>query len=170
MNSNEQLKPAAPERPMEVAWTVFPMKESPWRAVFFWIVVILTIIAVWWNLQSAFLTVIAAIVLLGALTSFFLPTHYRLNEKGAFWKRLTGGKEISWERVRSVSGERDGVFLSPYPVKSRMENFRGIYLPYRGNRDEVLEYVGRMTKSASGTEDTAKGPPTPNYFGHRSDR
>jgi len=143
------------------------MKENPGKALFFWLVVIFTVWAVWWNIQSILLTAVATLALLGALTSFFLPTRYRLDAEGASWERLTGGKKLEWRRVRSVSGEKEGVFLSPYPVKSRMENFRGIYLPYRGNRDKALEVIAFYTESPK--ETPPETPASPNYFGHRRD-
>ena len=40
-----------------------------------------------------------------------------------------------------MQDEREGLFVSPFPVKSRLENFRGIYLPYRNNREYVIAIV-----------------------------
>jgi len=152
------------------------MKEHLGKAVFFWVVVLFTVWAVWWNLQSVLLTIVATLVLLGALTSFYLPTTYQVGAEGVAWKRLTGGKKLEWERVRSVADEKEGLFLSPFPVKSRMENFRGIYLPYRGNREEVLAVVGYYVPKVKGLPgDQSKAeeaeevdkPKERNYFGHR---
>ena len=170
----------------EIKWTVFPMKEHLGKAILFWVVLVFTVWAVSWNLQNVLMTLVATLVLLGALTSFYLPTTYSANADGVSWKRLTGGKKLEWTRVRSVVDEREGLFLSPYPVKSRMENFRGIYLPYRRNREELLAVVKYYVPGVKGmpkdafTADEADeaeniqsvdvdAPKGRNYFGHRRD-
>ena len=131
-------------------WTAFPMRESPLKGIFFWMVVIFTIWAIHWNIGSVMLTFVAAVILLGALTSFFLPTTYILDESGAGFKRWFHRRRLSWSKVRSVVDERDGMFLSPFPVKSRLENFRGLYLPYRNNRERVLAVVKFYAPEAGG--------------------
>ncbi len=122
-------------------WTAFPLRESPHKGVLFWIIMIMTIWAVYWNIGSVLVTAAAAILLLGSLSSFYLPTRYTIDESGVMVKRILHNRRMYWYRVRSVSDERDGVFLSTFPVKSRLENFRGLYLPYRNNRQQILELV-----------------------------
>jgi hypothetical protein len=126
------------------------MKESPAKGVLFWTVLLLTVWAVWWNLQSLLLTAVAAGMLLGSLTSFYLPTVYRLGADGAGYSRWLSQRKLEWSRVRSVTKERDGVFLSPFPAKTRLENFRGLYLPYRSNREEVLACIRLFAPEATG--------------------
>jgi len=126
------------------------MRESPTKGIIFWVVVILTIWAVYWNIGSILLTMIAAILLLGSLTSFFLPTTYTIDKSGASLKRWLFNRNIGWDRVRSVSDERGGLFLSPFPMKSRLENFRGLFLPYRDNREEVIAQVRNYVPAAGG--------------------
>ncbi len=168
--------------PDSLTYIAHPMRESPGKAILFWLAVAFTIWAVWWNVQSPFLTVFAVIVLMGALTSFYLPTTYSLNEREASQSRVTGSKRIEWSRVRSVSDEKDGLFLSPFPVKSVLENFRGLYLPYRGNREVILDWVREFAPEVKGLKEVEETPPPPppasggeevvkesgpNYFGHR---
>ncbi len=129
-------------------WTAFPMRETPGREIIFWIVVIFTVLMVYWNLESVLLTLAAALLLLGSLSSFYLPTTYILSSEGAVLKRWFYRRRFEWRRVRSTSDERDGLFMSPFPVKSRLENFRGIYLPYRGNREEILSIVRKYAPDA----------------------
>jgi len=117
------------------------MRESPGRAIIFWLVLIFTLWMVYWNLESIIFTIFAGLLLLGSLSSFYLPTTYSIDDKGVGSKRILHKRKIEWDRVRSISDEENGVFLSPFPVKSRLENFRGIFLPYRGNRDEILELI-----------------------------
>lgn len=158
-----------------LTYTVFPMRDSTTKAVIFWVVVILTIWGVWLNIENLLLTVVAGAVLIASLSSFYLPTTYRLDAEGASWNRFSGNRSISWSRVRRVSDEKDGLFLSPFAGRSMMENFRGLYLPYRANRDEILRLVRQFAPNAKGWKDqgnpTNNEPPTavktPNYYGHR---
>lgn len=161
-----------------LSYVVHPMGESVGKAVFFWLVVIFTLWAVWWNLQSILMTAVAGVILIGALASFIFPTTYRLDEAGASHSRLTGAGSIEWKRVRSVADEKEGLFLSPFPTRSRLENFRGLYLPYRGNREEILTavrgYVGSVPGMVGGDShhegtkvEEEKAPVSGNYFGHR---
>lgn len=157
-----------------LTYTIFPMRESLVKSLIFWIVVVFTIWGVWLNVGSLLLTIIAGAILILSLSSFYLPTIYRIDSNGVMWKRLTGSRSIQWQRVRRVSDERDGMFLSPFAGRTMMENFRGIYLPYRSNHDEISAlvklYVPEKTGSKPSTGDPLKTSVTPavrNYFGHR---
>ena len=45
---------------------------------------------------------------------------------------------MSWQRLKLIVEEKTGLFLSPFPYRTRLENYRGMYLYFRGNRDEIL--------------------------------
>lgn len=42
---------------------------------------------------------------------------------------------------RSFYPDKRGVLLSPFTRPSRLENFRGVYVRYDGNKDEVDAFV-----------------------------
>ena len=134
----------------ELVWHAHPMKENPAKGVLFWALILFTIWAIYWNLGSLLLTTVAAGMLLGSLTSFYLPTQYRFDSSGAFIHRWFYRRGMSWQRVRSVSVERDGIFLSPYPLRTRLENFRGVYLPYRENKEQLIAYLHKSAPGISG--------------------
>jgi hypothetical protein len=46
-----------------------------------------------------------------------------------------------WTQFRSFYPDPNGVLLSPFAHPSRLENFRGIYLRYHGQADQVLRIV-----------------------------
>ena len=151
------------------------MRESTAKATIFWLVVVFTIWGVWLNVGSLLMTMVAGSILIASLNSFYLPTTYRIDHDGASWKRLSRGRTIEWSRVRLVSDEKEGLFLSPFGGRTMMENFRGLYLPYRANRDEILRVVRQYVPEANGWKD----PPNPsipdelpklpvrNFFGHQ---
>ncbi len=117
------------------------MKENIGKSVIFWVVLIFTIWAVYWNIGSVLFTIVAALLLLGSLSSFFLPTNYSLNDKGVRSDRLFHHRSMSWDRVRSISLDGNGMFLSPFPSRTRLENFRGLFLPFRQNKETIIETV-----------------------------
>jgi len=137
----------------ELAWRMFPMLDQPLKAVIFWPVVLLTIWGVWFSTDSATLTLLSVVVLFGSLTGYYLPTQFAISRDGVRMQRLFYRREIAWERIKSAVPERDGLFLSPYPVRTRLENYRGIYLPYRSNEAEVIAAVRRFSPELSGLPD-----------------
>ena len=126
------------------------MREQPTKAFLFWPVAILTIWAVYWNVGSILLTFIAVIVLFGSLTSYWLPSNYTIDKDGVRLQRWYYQRQLEWSRIRSVVDEREGLFLSPFPIKARLENFRGLYMPYRDNRDELLDLVRHYAPDVKG--------------------
>lgn len=140
-----------------MSWTVHPMRERLGRTILFWVLVAFTIWAVYWNAGDWLFTAVAALFLLGSLSSFYLPTTYTIDADGVQMRRGIGSRRMEWSRVRSASPEPRGVFLSPFPLRSRLENFRGLWLPYRDNREEVLALVRRYNPGAfAGQEDRPK--------------
>jgi hypothetical protein len=146
------------------------MKESPMKGLLFWTILPLTVWAVYWNLNSLFLTALAAALLLGSLTSFYIPSRYSLDAQGASLHRWFIRKRLDWTRVRSVVDEQGGLFLSPFPLKSRLENFRGMFLPYRDNRQAVIDWVKLHAPEAKGFKpEQEDGAPYPSNTKNRQE-
>ena len=131
-----------------MTWKVHPMKDNPLKGVIFWVTVIIVIFAVYWNivlsfskLQSIIFTFIASIFLLFSLSSFYLPTWFTINLEGIELRRWFYVKKMSWGKIRSVKDEVTGLFCSPFPVRTRLENYRGIFLLYRNNQDEIISIM-----------------------------
>ncbi len=120
------------------------MLRSPVRAVAGLAVIALLA----WTLQSwletGYFTVLAVLLLWGQVAGFYLPTHYSLTDESVFVRGLVSRKEKSWSEFRSFHKDREGVLLSPFVGRSRLERFRGVSLQFHGNRDEVMAVVERM--------------------------
>ncbi|MFP4058232.1 MAG: hypothetical protein ACLF0G_15300 [Candidatus Brocadiia bacterium] len=85
-------------------------------------------------------------LLAGALLSlslcrYFLPTRYHLDDQGAAVGFLGQWRRVPWGAVRRVSVHREGVHLSPFARPSRLDSFRGTYLRFAGNGQEVVRFV-----------------------------
>ncbi len=56
-----------------------------------------------------------------------------------------------WSHFRSFYPDKNGVLLSPFAKPSRLENFRGVYILFGENKDEILDFIRmRITKVHAG--------------------
>jgi len=95
-------------------------------------------VAVGYIYREAVWVLLAVILLLGAVAPFFVITRYRLDGEGISMKRYVTTMKKRWEELRSYYPDKNGVLVSPFAKPSRLENFRGVYLRFRGNREKVL--------------------------------
>jgi len=100
----------------------------------------------WYTLSLGYL--LLAIFVLGAsLSAYFFPTVFELTPEKVTVKYVATRKEKTWDFFRSFYADKNGVFLSPFLKPSRMENFRGLYLIYNDNKEEVLNFVKEHIKT-----------------------
>ena len=106
------------------------------------------------------MVVMAAAIFLVALTTFFFPTRYTVDEKKVSIKYLFTLKERNLSAFRAVFPGRRGVLLSPFLGPTRLENFRGFYLRYgKNNKQEVdriltelIDWQNKMTAERESRE------------------
>jgi hypothetical protein len=137
------------------------MIRSPVRAVA--AVVFVALIA--WTLQTwlhaGFFTVIAVLLVWGQVAGFFLPTRYTLTDDAVTVKGLLSRREKPWSDFRSYYVDREGVLLSPFAERSRLERFRGLSLQFHGNREAVVAFVERAMaeRLEEGPDEGGEKPP-----------
>jgi hypothetical protein len=127
----------------ELSWVTHPMVEYPWKAVVFWVVFLLVLGAVWLYTHEWVFVILSGLILFGSLRGFVLPTRYKINHEGIEVDRTFYKVSKSWNDYRSYAAERNGIFLSPFSVKHRMENFRGLFVPTGKHHQEVVRLVGK---------------------------
>lgn len=128
-------------------WIDHPLKKSGKNLL---IVVLFLVIAptvVFFSTRSIFFLLLSIIFLLGSLSTFFLPTTYELTENGIKVKFFFNTRKMEWGKYRSFYVDKNGVLLSPFEKPSRLENFRGIYLRFNQNKDEVVNFIQQRIKS-----------------------
>jgi len=134
-------------------WRSFPLKEEPFRALLVLSISALFLyIAYDWT-EMWFLVMLCGGVLFLSLRRFFLPTVYRLDEEGV--TIITGGWESRrrWSEFKNAYFHKIGVHLSPFERPSWLDSFRGLFLRYSGNGEEVERFVRERleaVKSADG--------------------
>ena len=133
------------------------MLRSPVRAVL--AVAFIAVMA--WFIQSLFsttyFTVVAVLLVWGQVAGFFLPTRFSLTDERVSVRGLVSRREKDWSEFRSHYVDREGVLLSPFVERSRLDRFRGVSLQFHGNRDEVVAFVERMMARGDDTGDSAEG-------------
>lgn len=129
-------------------WTSHPYienkKKTTLLAVFLWVLFIG--LYVWFKLWG----LIIGILLIGsAVYPYFIPTRYKFDEEYIVIKGLFMQRKREWGEFRSFYPDKNGIFLSPFPKPTRLENYRGIYIKFGDRRNEVIEYVKRKIKMGS---------------------
>ena len=56
-------------------------------------------------------------------------------------KTTTQTLHKDWKVYRSYYVDKNGVLLSPFTEPTRLENFRGLYIMFNNNRDEVASFI-----------------------------
>ena len=134
-------------------WKSHPARERPVATIFIAIFILIIFYLVYEISREPLMVVMAVFIFLIALTTYFFPTTYVVDERKVSIKYLFTLKERNLSAFRSVFPGRRGVLLSPYLGPTRLENFRGFYLRYnKNNKEEVdrklaelIEWQNRMT-------------------------
>ncbi len=121
-------------------WRSHPLRRGGWRRSL--VVAILILIPVGLGLlYGPFYAFLALVILAASLGTYFFPTDYAFFEGGLQSRFLGGVRRFRWEQFRSFYIDQYGVLLSPFARRSRLENFRGIFLRYDDNQGEVLAVI-----------------------------
>ncbi len=131
-----------------LVWRVHLLRRDPGRLPL--LLAALLLAAVWVGLLfGTLLPVVAALLLLlGATGEYLFPITYRLTREGVYADSLTGRLALTWKDARRCFADRHGLIVTPLPVASRLDAFRGILLRFApegepGDRASVLEAVAR---------------------------
>jgi hypothetical protein len=124
-----------------LSWSTHPAKSRPLVTALVIAFLVVLAVLVYLLTYSAVFTVIAALVLYGSLTQYFTNTTYEFTDTKVRVKYVVNKIEKDWAQYRSYYVDKNGVLLSPFPSPSRLENFRGLFIRFAGNKDQVLEIV-----------------------------
>ena len=146
-------------------WKSHPARERPLATFFVMIFILIILYFVYEVSEEPLMVAVAALIFLIALTTFFFPTTYSVDDRKVSIKYLFTLKERNLSAFRSVFPGQRGVLLSPYMGPTRLENFRGFYLRYgKDNKEQVdkiltelMEWQNRMMaeKETGGRNDAS---------------
>ncbi|HKK21021.1 MAG TPA: hypothetical protein VJ983_06070 [candidate division Zixibacteria bacterium] len=150
----------AQEETVLLKWTTQPMKDRPIAAVLVSIFILICAMLVFYATMSRMFGGLAALVLVLSLSKFYFPTVFTLTDHSVSVKTTTQTIRKGWEQYRSFYPDKNGVQLSPFAEPSRLENFRGIYLIFGNNREEVIRIVEQQIKAHASTVRGSSGNPS----------
>lgn len=139
--ATDKTRSAADSDKLLLRWESQPAKTRQRTAIAVAAFLLLLVIIVYLLTYSPLFTVAAALILWGSLSQFYLKTTFEFTEKMIRVKYLINKVEKDWSQYRTYYEDKNGVLLSPFVRSSRLENFRGIYIRFAGNRDEVIQIV-----------------------------
>ncbi len=122
-------------------WRVWLSKKEPGK---FWVVICAALFA---GLAGLVLTAnlilgpIGFIVIMLATADFWMPVHCRISDKEASSKVGWSTTAIEWDKVKRVLVSSIGVKLSPLESETRLSPFRGVFLRFDGNKQDVLNAI-----------------------------
>ncbi|UCB52552.1 MAG: hypothetical protein JSV10_00170 [Candidatus Zixiibacteriota bacterium] len=122
-------------------WSSHPVKKKTVVSILVVLFLLVIWLVVYVTTSSILLTGLAVIIMLGSMSSFFLPTIYELDQKKVRIKFFLTKREREWSSFRSFYVDKNGVLLSPFAGRSRLENFRGVYVRFSRNKDQVVDFV-----------------------------
>ncbi len=137
---NRQTISQASENEPVLSWTVHLATQDPFKLACSLAVMAFVCAAAYWAVGPLG-PVAAALVMLGSLADFLFPVRYEITPTRAACRMLFKRAEMRWENVRRCYLDQNGVKLSPLDRGSRLEAFRGIYIRFNGNREQVIAAV-----------------------------
>ena len=131
-----------PSAATELRWTVHPLRHEPPVKTALLVLIILGVpVLVALAFETPAFGFLAAVLLTASMSRYFAPTRYALLQEHVLIAHLGARRTTPWGRIRRHAVLPDGVFLSPFVRPHRLDPFRGCFLRYRDNRDEVIAYV-----------------------------
>jgi hypothetical protein len=134
-------------------WVSHPAKRNARVTILVSGFVIILVAIVYFITYSVWFGLLAFVILFGSLLSFYFPTAYRLTEDEIIVKSKMQTLRKKWSQYRTYYPDKNGVLLSPFLRPSRLENFRGFYLRFWYNRDEVIDFVKAQMEKTQAQED-----------------
>lgn len=129
---------------MDLTWTAHPFKAETKKSVFLVLIVTLICLLVFITTNNIGFTLIALALLIFSMRQYFLPTNYILSSQGVEVQFSGLAKKKPWSYFQSYYEDQNGVLLSPFKEKSRLESFRGIYLiTVHDNKQQIVEIISK---------------------------
>ena len=128
----------------KLSWVSHPAKIRKTAAICVLSFIFTMFVVVYLVTSSILMVLLAAFIFTGALSTFFFPTKYELTKDKVKVKYLFNKVEKETKNFRSYYPDKNGVLLSPFARPSRLENFRGLYVRYHQNKDEVDTFIKKM--------------------------
>ncbi len=133
------MNKATPEQ--TYSWHVRLFAHAPQKLYGILLACALGALAGWLLFHSIGLALVGFIAIGAATAEYWMPQFYKLDRNGASARCGMSVTAILWNDVKQVIPDERGVKLTPLTGNGRMNEFRGVYLRYDNNRDQVLDLI-----------------------------
>mgnify|MGYP003727185517 CR=1 FL=1 len=131
-------------------WTSHPLRSESWhRSISLGALLAASSAAAWIGLDGFAYGLLALLVLAASVSRYLLPTSYAVDASAVRRTHLLRTRTWPWTAFRRVDRHRDGLFLSPFDRGSRLDSFRGVFLPLGPNGSEVTTFVRSRVQGQS---------------------
>jgi len=124
-------------------WNVRPSDKDPSKRWGVLAVAIVAFILGYVLFKNLVFGLLGFAIILFTTVEYWLGVSYKLDEKGASARCGASLTSMDWADVKRAMATDEGIKLSPLGNSGRMDAFRGVFLRYGKERDEVLERVRR---------------------------
>jgi hypothetical protein len=137
-----------------LTWSVHLARRRPRQAAVVVAIIGAAALAAVYGFRSLLLGLLAAVLLTASVSDYLLPLRFVLDGEAAESRGPLHRRRMLWTQVRRVARDGSGVKLSPFLRPSRLDGFRGIYLWFDGNADQVMAHIAHHVKpEAAGGDD-----------------
>jgi hypothetical protein len=134
----------------DLFWTVHPLRRN-WISSLLIIGFLSLIGLMIYSAYGILLALLSIALLFGSLSSYFFPTKYAIYPDRVEVKTLTRRQSRRWDYFKSFYPFKNGVLLSPFEKRSRLERYRGLYILTYDDSDEILRYIeSKVNRSDDG--------------------
>ncbi|MDD2714419.1 MAG: hypothetical protein PHW04_00845 [Candidatus Wallbacteria bacterium] len=127
-------------------WRVHPLVEDRKRLATILLIILAFLAGLFLIGENIGWVALAALLFFMSLHGFFFPTEYLMEDSGITITHLGVTSTRKWSDFQRVLDCRNGVFLSPFAKPSRLDNFRGLFLPSKAEKKiEILAFARQKT-------------------------
>jgi hypothetical protein len=128
--------------PDELSWRVHPFMENAWASVLLIAIIVATLVGVWsWSYSPGWV-LIGALLLIGSMAPYLLPTSYHVTRGGIEIVFIGVHRFRGWDEFRNFYPHKMGAHLSTFSRPNGLDSFRGSFIRFTpGNRDAVLRFL-----------------------------
>jgi hypothetical protein len=125
-----------------VTWTAHPARRRPRDLALVVAVLAITAGTVLMSFRSAYLALLAVVILVVAIAPFLFPTRYTITDEGIEAVRALTRRSRRFADLRRLDVGPGAALASPFARRHFMDRYRGILLLFDGSdRDEVVKIL-----------------------------
>ncbi len=127
-------------------WTTHQLLDEPKKGIFAVLAVSAVSLLVHISFEETYFTALSIVFLTGSLSKFFFPVTYSFFDTHLRIRGLLFPHDRPWTEFKRIVKFPDGVLLSPFVTPTRLDNYRAMFIRYKANSDEILQFLEEKVK------------------------